>query len=52
MDKFLSLIMHDKKVQKSNLHFVVLEKIGKAVVSDEVGEELIRETLSSFQIEK
>ncbi len=46
MDEFLSLIMHDKKVQKSKLHFVVLEKIGKAFVSDKVGEELIGEILS------
>jgi len=48
MDKLLSLIIHDKKVKKSKLHFVLLEEIGKAVVSDEVGEELIRETLTTL----
>jgi 3-dehydroquinate synthase len=44
-EKFLELIKHDKKVQNSKIRFVLLRGIGKAIISDRVDLDLIREVL-------
>jgi len=37
-ERYLELMQHDKKVQGGKLHLVLLERIGKAVVSQLAGQ--------------
>jgi 3-dehydroquinate synthase len=45
--RYLELMRHDKKVQDGRLRLVLLEGIGKAVVSDVATEELIAEAIEA-----
>ena len=47
----LEAIGHDKKVKAGRLHFVVLEGLGNAIVTDEVSDEQIMSVIqdSIFQ---
>lgn len=48
-DTVLSFLWHDKKVRRGALHFVLLESLGKAVISSDVTEDDLRATLSKLQ---
>ena len=45
--RYLELMRHDKKVQDGRLRLVLLESIGKAVVSDVATEEMIAEAIDA-----
>ena len=45
VEKYLDLMGLDKKVEGGKLRFVLLKEIGRAVVTGEVPEELLRQTL-------
>jgi 3-dehydroquinate synthase len=45
--RYLELMRHDKKVQDGRLRLVLLESIGKAVVSDVATEEMIAEAIEA-----
>jgi len=45
--RYLELMSHDKKVQDGKLRLVLLKEIGKAVMSDEAGEALIRAAIDA-----
>ena len=40
-EKILTIMQNDKKVQSGNLHFILLEDIGIAVVQNNINEESI-----------
>jgi len=46
VEKVMRAIQHDKKVQAGKARFVLLNKIGDAVVTDEVTPSLIKEVLT------
>jgi 3-dehydroquinate synthase len=48
-DKYLELMGLDKKVEGGKMRFVLLRQIGSAVVSSDVPEELLRQTLEIAQ---
>jgi 3-dehydroquinate synthase len=45
-DNFLQHMRHDKKVQAGQLFFVIPKGIGKAIITNEVSEEVLRAVLS------
>lgn len=45
--RYMELMRHDKKVQEGKLRLVLLEAIGKAVVSDKADERQVRATIES-----
>lgn len=45
--RYLELMSHDKKVQDGKLRLVLLKEIGKAVISDEAGDELIHAAIEA-----
>ena len=45
VEKYLELMGHDKKVVGGKMRFILLREIGRAVVSDAVPEEVLRQTL-------
>lgn len=48
-DQFMSLMSVDKKVQDGHIRLVLLQGIGKAVMSDDYSSEKLTETLAAFQ---
>ncbi|PCJ32399.1 MAG: 3-dehydroquinate synthase [Gammaproteobacteria bacterium] len=48
-ERFMSLMSVDKKVQEGKIRFVLLKKIGKAVISDDYSADKLAETLSVFE---
>jgi 3-dehydroquinate synthase len=48
-EKFMSLMSVDKKVQDGVIRLVLLQGLGKAVISDDYSMALLTETLESFQ---
>jgi len=44
--RYLELMGHDKKVEAGKLRFVLLKRLGKAIVSDSVEQTLLAELLS------
>lgn len=46
---FQSFLSHDKKIRRGELHFVLLESIGRPVITTEVTESHINETLDELQ---
>ncbi len=50
-DKVISYIGHDKKNTDSGLKFILLKKIGKAVIVNDVTKEEITDALKSLQVE-
>ena len=47
VESLRNAMMNDKKVQKGNLRFIVMQKIGKALVRDSVDLELVTDVLES-----
>lgn len=47
VDRYIELMSVDKKVKHGKMHFVLLNRIGKAMVTDAVTEEQLRRTLSA-----
>ncbi len=47
VERYLKLMMVDKKVHKGHIRLVLLKSIGNAFVSDDYDPELLRETLAS-----
>jgi len=45
--KYLELMELDKKVEDGKMRFVLLRKVGRAVVSGDVPPELLRQTLEA-----
>ncbi|MCR5673284.1 MAG: 3-dehydroquinate synthase [Lachnospiraceae bacterium] len=50
-DRIHSYIGHDKKNTGSGLKFILLKKIGKAVIADDVTEEEIKDAINSLYVE-
>ena len=46
VDRYLELMRHDKKVADGKLRLVLLERIGKAMVSDVASESQIADTIA------
>ena len=46
VDQFISLMAHDKKVDAGKIRFVLLQSLGKAILSNKVSEVSLREILS------
>ena len=51
VDKVLANIVHDKKNTDSGLKFILLKKIGKAVIVSDVSEEEIRDAIENLIVE-
>ena len=49
VEQFMTLMSVDKKVQNGVIRLVLLQDIGKAVISDDYSSDLLTETLESFQ---
>ena len=49
-EKYLNLMERDKKVEKGNIHFVLLKGIGDAKVCSDVPMEILTETLNEYSI--
>jgi len=47
VEKYLDLMGLDKKVEGGKLRFVLLREIGRGVVTGDVPEELLRQTLQA-----
>ena len=45
VDRYLDLMSHDKKVEDGRLRLVLLQSVGKAVVSDQASEVQIRSAI-------
>ncbi|MEA1890393.1 MAG: 3-dehydroquinate synthase [Pseudomonadota bacterium] len=50
VERYLQLMMVDKKVDQGHIHLVLLKEIGNAFVSDDYDPELLRETLASHSL--
>ena len=48
IDELVNTMQNDKKVMKGNLHFVLLEEIGKSFIQSSVDPKLIRDILCSI----
>jgi 3-dehydroquinate synthase len=49
VEKFMSLMSVDKKVQEGVIRLVLLQELGKAVISDDYSLDMLTETLEFFQ---
>jgi len=49
-EKYLNLMARDKKVEKGNIHFVLLKGIGEATVCSDVPIEILTKTLNEYSI--
>eukprot|EP00172_Hildenbrandia_rubra_P000088 Plantae.Rhodophyta-Hildenbrandia_rubra.ctg10407.p1 GENE.Plantae.Rhodophyta-Hildenbrandia_rubra.ctg10407~~Plantae.Rhodophyta-Hildenbrandia_rubra.ctg10407.p1 ORF type:complete len:458 (+),score=62.11 Plantae.Rhodophyta-Hildenbrandia_rubra.ctg10407:86-1459(+) len=49
LERFMTFMMIDKKVQSGVLHLVLLEKLGKAIVTSNYPEEILFDTIMSYQ---
>ena len=49
-EKYLNLMARDKKVEKGNIHFVLLKCIGEATVCSDVPIEILTKTLNEYSI--
>jgi 3-dehydroquinate synthase len=49
VEQFMSLMSVDKKVQDGVIRLVLLQDLGKAVISDDYSLDMLNETLESFQ---
>ncbi len=47
IDKYMSYMGHDKKVEDGKMRFVLLKTIGRAVICGDVPEDLLRQTLKA-----
>jgi 3-dehydroquinate synthase len=47
VERYLQLMMVDKKVKDGRIRLVLLKEIGKAFVSDDYDADLLRQTLAS-----
>jgi 3-dehydroquinate synthase len=46
IDRYLEIMAGDKKIEAGKIRYVLLQQLGKAILSQEVKEELIKEALS------
>jgi len=49
VEQFMTLMAVDKKVQNGVIRLVLLQGIGKAVISDDYSPDMLTKTLESFQ---
>ena len=47
MDTYLEYMGHDKKVESGKMRFVLLKKLGEAVITGDVPGEVLRDVLTA-----